>query len=279
MEYLRKEKKVQDNDKETILISYDFQAGSYIKFVEENPDFIQYYTQAIALVFEGLGINFETVLEVGVGEATVLGNLAKKISKKCHLYGFDLSWSRVKFAQKYCDQLGVQNVDLFTGDLFSAPLQDNSIDIYTSHSIEPNGGREKEALQELYRITRKYLILLEPCYELATEKARERMKAHGYITNLQQSIREMGYKVLEFRLFDYYSNPLNPTGLTIIEKKSEEVIKENPYACPITKSEMKEYSEGFYCETSLLAYPKLLGVPLLCPENSILACHFNAFKK
>ena len=32
---------------------------------------------------------------------------------------------------------------------------------YTLHSIEPNGGNEKPILQELYRVARKFLILLE----------------------------------------------------------------------------------------------------------------------
>ena len=50
--------------------------------------------------------------------------------------------------------------------------------------MEPNGGREKEALLELSRIARKYLVLIEPAYEYASEKGKERMDLHGYVKNL-----------------------------------------------------------------------------------------------
>ena len=45
------------------------------------------------------------------------------------------------------------------GDMFNLPITDDSIDlVYTVHALEPNGGKEKEALKELYRITKKYLM-------------------------------------------------------------------------------------------------------------------------
>ncbi|MGO5065110.1 hypothetical protein [Clostridium sp. LCP25S3_F8] len=56
-------------------------------------------------------------------------------------------------------------------NLFCFPLKGNSIDIvYTSHFIQPNGRKEKETLMELYRITNKYLIILELAYEYQTKK-------------------------------------------------------------------------------------------------------------
>ena len=69
---------------------------------------------------------------------------------------------------------------------------DNAIDVvYTSHSIEPNGGREEEALLELYRIAKKYVVLLEPCYEKASSAARKRMEKHNYITNLFDTVNKL----------------------------------------------------------------------------------------
>jgi ubiquinone/menaquinone biosynthesis C-methylase UbiE len=36
-----------------------------------------------------------------------------------------------------------QQADLVVADLFHIPFADNSVDVvYTSHSLEPNGGRE-----------------------------------------------------------------------------------------------------------------------------------------
>src|SRR5688572_21787737 len=155
------------NTIEDILISYDFQAGSYIKFAAENPKYVDAYSGEIAKVLNGLG-NFNTLLEAGVGEATILGNVSAKLNASLTtVMGFDISWSRIKYGRHYLKEMRV-TADLFVGDLFNIPLPDNSIDvIYTSHSIEPNGGKEKEALAELYRVTKKYLILLEPTNEFA----------------------------------------------------------------------------------------------------------------
>lgn len=42
------------------------------------------------------------------------------------------------------------NVNLFVANLFHIPLVDSSMDLlYTCYAIEPNGGKEKEILQEI----------------------------------------------------------------------------------------------------------------------------------
>jgi uncharacterized protein YbaR (Trm112 family) len=151
---------------------------------------------------------------------------------------------------------------------------DNSIDIvYTSHSLEPNGGKEVEALKELYRITRKYMILLEPSFEFANLEAKARMKKHGYVTELYASAIKLDYKIIEHRLFDYYSNPLNPTGLIIIQKKATGSNNSN-LVCPISHTELINYSDSLlYSKESFLAYPIIDKIPCLLKENSILATH------
>lgn len=278
IQYLNKSAKSKKNSAETIMISYDFQSGSYIKVVKKNFSFNEKYTQAIADVMVELKMEYQSILEVGVGEATTLANLIPKLKiKPKKIYGFDLAWSRIRYAIEYAKKRGLNNAFLFMGDLFNMPLADNSIDIvYTSHSIEPNGGREKEALLELIRITRKYLILLEPAYEFASPKAKKRMKKHGYIRNLHSVAVSLGLNVVEHRLFDVYFNQLNPTGIMIIEKNSKKIKPiSNPLICPITKTPLKLIKNSYFSDEGLLAYPIIDKVPCLLEDNAVVETHYR----
>ena len=273
------------NSIEDILISYDFQSGSYLKEYTRKLQFIRDYCSALGQIINGYG-PYRSIMEVGVGEGMTIGTLMDFIKHPKEKFGFDISWSRLKFAQDFLRDINCKGVRLFTANLFEIPLKDNSIDIvYTSHSIEPNGGQEKAALEELYRVTNKYLILLEPAYEFASEEARKRMKQHGYITDLYSTAVTLGYKILEHRLFDYSSNPLNPTGLMVIEKIP--TAEDNHYTslvCPVTKTVLREYYKSIlFSPESFLAYPILQNIPCLTRDNAIIASHFltsyEEFKK
>ncbi len=264
----------KQNSIEDIMISYDFQAGTYIKDYNQNKEFKNKYAEHISKIINNL-CKYQTLLEVGVGEGTTLIPMISFLKDKpLKSYGFDISWSRVKYATKFMNELNAHNIDLLVGDLFCSPFKDNSIDIvYTSHSIEPNGGREKDALIELYRITNKYLILLEPLYELSNEQARQRMLHHGYVTNLHDTAVNLGFNIIEYRLFDLCSNPLNPTGIMIIKKElNEDII--DPLCCPITKTNFIKSKNAYFSEDSLLAYPIIDNIPCLLPQNAIVATKF-----
>lgn len=271
MEFLKNGDGRSFNTIEDILISYDFQAGSYVKYIAENPSYINSYTSAISEVFSQLG-SFASILEVGVGEATTLGNLFPKLDNKAlKLFGFDISWSRIERGRRYLEQMGI-NAELFIADLFNIPLKDSAIDIvYTSHSVEPNGGREMEAIKELYRVARKYLILLEPTAEFTNADGKNRMKKNGYVQNLVNVISDLNYNLIEYRPFDVSANPLNTTGLYIIRK--EAIYLENTdynLCCPISKTTLKEYPDHYFSSESFISYPKINGIPCLCPVYGIL---------
>lgn len=274
IEYLKKNNNQTHNTIEDILISYEFQSGTYIKDLSHNHNFKKNYCYSLAVIIENLR-HFNSIIEVGVGEATTLSYLIKQLkNKKLNIFGFDISWSRLKFAKKLLNYFNIKNVNLFVADLFNIPLNDDSVDIvYTNHSIEPNGGKEEEALKELYRICKKYLILLEPAYEFANKEAQERMIELGYITKLYDTAKKLNYNMIEHKPFDYSANPLNPTGLIIIEKKASE-DNQHKLICPVTKTDLIKYNDSFlYSQESYLAYPILEGIPNLLKENAILATH------
>lgn len=272
------------NSVSDILISYDLQAGSYIRGYNRDRAIRDRFAERLAGVLSDLG-QFSSLLEAGVGEAVTLRNVLERMNQiPNQIYGFDLSWSRVKYGMSFMKGLNLEasTVKLFTGDLFASPFADDSIDVvYTVHAIEPNGGREVEALSELYRITRKYLIILEPTFELADEESRQRMLSYGYVTNLYRVAKDLGYDVIEHRLFDVSLNPLNPTGIIVIRKPNNgemQLRKEsNSIRCPITKAPLRPMKSVYYSQESMLAYPILDGIPCLLPQNAIVATHFMDF--
>lgn len=275
---LRKEYGFQQNTDEIIEIAYDLQTGSYIsamKNTEMQKHKIE-YTSEIARIISSL-CKPDSILEAGVGEATTLSGVLQNIDYNIPSYGFDLCWSRVAFARRWLLDQGFNSTTLCVGSLFHIPFTDDSIDVvYTSHSIEPNGGNEEVIIKELLRITKRFLILLEPAYELTNSpQAKKRMENHGYCKNLRDSAEKLGYSVLTHRLFPYTSNPLNPTAITIIEKTVNS--KSNPHilACPKTKTPLREIGGQLFNPESLTVYPVIAGIPCLRVENGILASKYE----
>lgn len=275
---LRDIEKTQYNTTEAIQISYDFQTGNYIQYANENHDKNLVYCSEIASILNKIG-PFDSILEAGIGEATTLGNMLPLLNNKpSNIYGFDISWSRVSFAKMYLQNKGFGHADLFTGDLFNIPLADKSVDVvFTSHAIEPNGSREEEILKELFRVTKKYLVLFEPIYELATEAAQERMRHHGYVRNLKATAEKLGMKIEMYQLMECIMTPLNPSGIILIsvENENNSAKIDSPVFCPITKTKLEKRADCYYSPEGLLAYPIVGGIPCLLPENAILATKFD----
>ena len=267
------------NSTEDIMISYDFQAGSYTERYKNNPkvtndlcnEFIKYIRQLY-----GIG----SIFEAGVGEANKLATLMNLWDDASIQWGgCDLSWSRIKAAQNFTKEICGFIPKLFVGDMACLPFQDSSIDlVYTMYALEPNGGREAELIQELYRVTRKYLVLLEPAYEIADDKQKEWMNNHGYVKGLMDHIKGMGLKVLDHKPFLINENTMNPTAIIIVEKNVDvSGEKDISYSCPITRTLMKEIGNVFYSSESMLAYPIVNEVPMLTEENAIVATKLEEY--
>jgi len=276
MEYFKSGKNDGKNTTENILISYDFQSGKYIDYALKNPDHSKNYTEAIANVMNCLG-EVTSIMEVGVGEATTLAHLLPKL--KCSVnsvLGFDISWSRLRYGLSYLEKSNITNTELFVGDMFDIPLHDNAVDVvYTSHSIEPNGGREKEALESLYRVAAKYIVLLEPSYHFGSDKAKARMRKHGYVRTLYKTAIALGYNVSEYKLFDYIGNELNPTELIVIKKEKQN--SNCQYRCPISNNTLMSNNTEYYSKDGLVVYPVISKIPCLLAEHAIIATKYSDF--
>lgn len=280
MEYARQTKGVLGNSPIATLIAYDLQAGAYISGARANPEARIRWCDQLADILNPYITTQSTVLEVGCGEATTLAGVLKRLnSPPRHALGFDISWSRCAHGLSWLAE-NVVSADLFVADLFEIPLADSSVDVvYTSHSLEPNGGREESAIKELMRIARRAVVLIEPVYELAGAEAQARMREHGYVRNLKNAAEVLGATVTDYRLLDYCGNPLNPSGLILIDK-APMTSSESPdiqWRCPLTHSALIADAMGFYSPGTGIVYPVLGGVPLLRSSHAVVASSFEVF--
>lgn len=268
----------KENSIEDIMISYDFQAGTYSKHYYENPQITQEQCDCLWSYIKEFA-EIQSIFEAGVGEGNKLVTILNKTNVRFG-GGCDISWSRVKAAQAFAKDnlLPHRSATLFVGDMKELPLKNDSIDlVYTMYALEPNGGHEKELIKELYRVTRKWLVLVEPAYELANNKQRERMDYHGYVKGLKQTAEQCGYKVITYEKFAVDENPLNPSAIMIIEKEPKNLDIDQPLCCPITKTDITHIGNAFFSRESLLSYPIINGVACLTKDNAVVTTKMEAF--
>lgn len=255
------------------LMAYDLQAGSYVEGARLRPENNRRWCRQLAHLLNAVLSEGDSILEVGVGEATTLAGVLMEIrAKPIAAFGLDVSWSRVSVGRNWLAENG-QRAFLFVGDLLNMPLADDSVDvIYSSHSLEPNRGREEQALRECLRVARKAVVLVEPLYELASPAAQARMREHKYVEGLAQVAERLGAIVVDHRLLDYASNPLNPSGVLSLAKSNKPPRRAPGFwRCPVTGFALESESDLFYAPEAGLAYPVLREVPMLRAQHSIVA--------
>ena len=257
-------------------ISYGVQTGSYEKITLANLVNYQNISEKRAKLLNKYISVGCSILDCGCGELTTLALESIHIKDKCEVYAFDISLNRILHGVGFYQRHGSPLITLrpFCADMSSIPLPDSCIDIVkTVHSVEPNGGNETQILKELFRVSKKYVILFEPCYEEETPKFKKHMEYHGYAKNLREEILTNGGTILEDFVFQN-NHEHSPSGRPAPNTHCfvVDVTKEEPnalgFTCPITDVKLKESDS--YMHGGGYIYNKINNIPVLRQNNGII---------
>lgn len=275
MAFLREKYGSQINTSEIIQASYDLQAGAYRKRYYENPERKDYYCELLAQRIEKLG-KIDSLLMVGCGEAITLSLLLNNLKNiPGNIYAIDISISRLLYAKIFSQEQGVTQIHFVVADLFELPFPDDSFDlVLTNHSLEPNGGREQEALKELCRVSAKYVLINEPWYEYADDEGKNRMNRLGYVKYLDKYVNNLGFSITYSEKSEFSMNDQNPTGSLLVEKKIKNKQKIY-YCCPSNNTKLTRKNNLLISDESFVMYPVVQQIPLLHKNNAILCYHNN----
>ncbi len=281
MEYMREARRSDANDELSILYAYDLQAGSYVASMADAAlaEHKRAVGRKLAGVLESLGAR--VVCEAGVGEATTLAEVVAAGSHLQHVLGFDVSLSRLLHARAYLARRGFMSPTLFTGSLEAIPLPTASVEVvYTFHSMEPNGGREREIVEELLRVARHHLVLVEPSNELGGDATRARIARHRYVKDLRRTLDAVGARVVRFERWGLDANPENEAALIVVEKRPQAPGAEASMpmlASPLSRAPLVSRADCLYSPEDGLAFPRIQGIPCLLAANGVVATRLLDF--
>ena len=210
------------HEKSIIKISYDYQAGTYIKNFDHKLT-----TKMLGPMINELNNSYyKSLLDFGTGELTTLYALTKKLKKKPKLFACDCSFLRLKYGfNKFKKYFSKKDLTLFVNSPYKLPFKNNSIDIIiTCHALEPNKKNFDKILDELIRVCANKIILIEPDFSIANKKAKKRFLKHNYITNFEKILRKLPIKYRKEKI-KYNLNNLNPASMFVVDPIKKIKIK------------------------------------------------------
>ena len=158
----------------------------------------------------------QSLADIGCGEGFVLktmldNSIVKHDENGFHAAGIDISKSAVAVAQKQLPGLNIQ-----VGSIYEIPFEDNSHDVVLCNEVLEHLENPAKALQELRRVSSKYVIVSvphEPWFMLGSLFGGKYIKAFGnhpeHINHwnplsLKKTLKENGLHVEKIRFYSTF---------------------------------------------------------------------------
>jgi len=220
---------------------------------------------------------FKSILEVGVGELTSLEAIYHQFGPDLDCYGIDLSFNRIYHGLIEYKKRHKRIPKVAKADATLLPFPDNSFDlVYTRHTLEQMPTVFEKALDEIFRVAKKNVVLFEPSFELGSLTQKVKMINYDYVRGLPNYLKKRDDVHLnKMYLMQNSANPLNHTAcfkITIEKTIDPDKLtnKSINFVCPYTHTELVEKDGYLFSPGANRAFTVIEDIPNLDPEYSIV---------
>ena len=238
---------------ENVQKKYDKISGTYIHSIENEKRFYgelndgtvvkckgnihKYYGDIISKIIKQT--KSKSFLEVGAGELTqfkLICDFLKKINFKVDETGaLDISLKRLLVGKSYLKKKNNKIDYIIQGNAAELPFANDSFDlIYTCHCLEQVPELFKQSVDEMLRVAKNYVVLIEPSYELSNKITNNYIYYKDYIQINEKLLRSIKYKYFK-RIKLPFRQYLNGAELIIYKKKKKKKKTKVEFICPKTK--------------------------------------------
>ncbi|MDB2532316.1 class I SAM-dependent methyltransferase [Alphaproteobacteria bacterium] len=219
-------------------------------------------------------LEFKNTLEVGVGELTTLEDIYKFKGIDLDCYGIDLSLNRLSHGLEEFEKRHNSLPRVAKANATKLPFPSDSFDlVYTRHTLEQIPDKYSDALDEIVRVSRRYIVLFEPSFELGSFPQKLKMLNSDYVRGLRKYFTNKKDVCLKKAyLMQNSANPLNHTACYVLEvNKSVEKRMEGtvPFLCPKSLCELENFGSFLFSSGSNSAYPIINNIPVLDEKYSV----------
>ena len=161
--------------------------------------------------------NARRVLEVGAGTGINLYLLSQALPD-VEFTGIDLTPERIATGKKWFKENKDFEPNISVGDVTQLKFEDNSFDlVFSGHCFEQLDQYAHQGVVEVCRVASKQVVFLEPDYKHSNAAQKLFLHNHNYLVNFADTINKVAPDRLTHRSLDTYFNPLNRTGLYIVD--------------------------------------------------------------
>ena len=240
---------------ENVKKKYDKISGSYIYSIKNENNFYaelkdgsvvkcngnihQYYADIISKIIKQT--KSKSFLENGARELTqfkMICVLLKKNNYKINKTGgLDISFRRLLVGKNYLKKNNNKIDYIVQGNAAELPFADNSFDlIYTVHCLEQVPDLFEQSVNEMLRVAKNYVVLVEPSFELSNKITSNYIVYKGYVQINKKLLSNIKYKYFK-RIKLPFKQYLNGAELIIYKKKSKKNKRSKvEFICPKNKT-------------------------------------------
>lgn len=159
------------------------------------------------------------LLEIGCGNCLNLVEIKRKYGVKVKISAIDQASQRIDNAKKYFKQ-ELDSVNFNVGSITEKTIfKDNQFDlVFSMFCLEQIAYEVKNALIEMYRISSRKILMIEPVFENGNMLQRIYLTNSDHTRILLKSIYELNLPLVKNKILEFQFSPDNQSTLLLIEK-------------------------------------------------------------